>query len=145
MGQPPPRRSERGGGGRAARAGAAGVFGTHLEAVLFDLGGVVTRTAAIHARAWKRLFDEFLAGPDDNPERFRPSRAPEDYLAYVHGKPRYEGVHSFCARAGFDLPWGDPQDSPDDRTVCGLGNRKGRYFHQVLAEEGSMCSPPRSP
>jgi beta-phosphoglucomutase-like phosphatase (HAD superfamily) len=77
-----------------------GVFGTQLEAVLFDLDGVVTRTAAIHARAWKRLFDEFLAGPDDNPERFRPSRAPEDYLAYVDGKPRYEGAHSFCARAG---------------------------------------------
>lgn len=117
------------------------LFGMQVNAVLFDLDGVVTHTAAIHARAWKRLFDEFLAGPDDNPERFHPFRVPEDYLAYVDGKPRYAGVRSFLRSRGIDLPWGDPQDSLEDGTVCGLGNRKDRYFHQVLAEEGVEVFP----
>ena len=117
------------------------VFGTRLKAVLFDLDGVVTHTAAIHARAWKRLFDEFLAGLDGDPERLGPFRLPEDYLAYVDGKPRYEGVRSFLQSRGIDLPWGDPQDSPDHRTVCGLGNRKNRYFNRVMAEQGVEVFP----
>lgn len=116
------------------------IFGT-IKAVLFDLDGVVTRTAAIHARAWQRLFDEFMAGLDGDPERLRPFRLPEDYLAYLDGKPRYDGVRSFLQSRGIDLPWGDPEDSPDDRTVCGLGNRKNRYFNQVLAELGVEVFP----
>ena len=117
------------------------IFGTAIDAVLFDLDGVVTRTAAIHARAWQRLFDEFMAGLDGDPERLRPFRLPEDYLAYLDGKPRYEGVRCFLQSRGIDLPWGDPQDCPDDRTVCGLGNRKNRYFNQVLAEQGVELYP----
>jgi trehalose 6-phosphate phosphatase len=117
------------------------VFGTALKAFLFDLDGVVTHTAAIHARAWKRLFDEFLAGLEGDAERLAPFRLPEDYLAYVDGKPRYEGVRSFLQSRAIDLPWGDPQDSPDERTVCGLGNRKNRYFKQVMAEQGVEVFP----
>jgi beta-phosphoglucomutase family hydrolase len=117
------------------------IFGTAIKAVLFDLDGVVTRTAAIHARAWKRLFDEFMAGLDGNPERLRPFRLPEDYLAYVDGKPRDEGVRSFLQARGIDLPWGDPQDLPDARTICGLGNRKNGYFHEVLTEQGVEVFP----
>lgn len=116
-------------------------LGTAIKAFLFDLDGVVTHTAAIHARAWKRLFDEFLAGFEGDPERRAPFRLPEDYLAYVDGKPRYEGVRSFLQSRGIDLPWGDPQDSPDDRTICGLGNRKNRYFNEVMAEQGVEVFP----
>ena len=117
------------------------VLGTTIDAFLFDLDGVVTRTAAIHARAWKRLFDEFLASLEGDPERLAPFRLPADYLAYVDGKPRYEGVRSFLQSRAIDLPWGDPQDSPDARTVCGLGNRKDRYFNEVLAEQGVEVFP----
>ena len=117
------------------------IFGTTIKAVLFDLDGVVTRTAAIHARAWQRLFDEFLAGLEGDPERLRPFRLPEDYLAYLDGKPRYQGVRSFLQSRGIDLPWGEPQDSPDERTVCGLGNRKNEYFNAVLTEQGVEVFP----
>ena len=117
------------------------VLGTPIDAFLFDLDGVVTRTAALHARAWKRLFDEFLASLEGDPERLAPFRLPEDYLAWVDGKPRYEGVRSFLHSRAIDLPWGDPQDSPDARTVRGLGNRKDRYFNEVLSEQGVEVFP----
>lgn len=115
---------------------AVEVLGRTLDAFLFDLDGVVTRTATLHARAWKPLFDEFLSGLDGDPERFAPFRLPEDYLAYVDGRPRYKGVRAFLQARAIELPWGDPEDSPEARTVCGLGNRKDRYFNEVLAQEG---------
>jgi beta-phosphoglucomutase-like phosphatase (HAD superfamily) len=77
-----------------------------ITAFLFDLDGVVTRTAAVHAHAWQQLFDGFLkarAGGDD----FTPFRLPEDYIAYVDGKPRYDGVRAFLNSRGIDMPWGD--------------------------------------
>lgn len=117
------------------------VLGRGIKAFLLDLDGVVTHTAAIHARAWKRLFDEFLSGLEGDPERLGPFRLPEDYLAYVDGKPRYEGVRSFLQSRGIDLPWGDARDAPDDRTICGLGNRKNRYFNEVMAEQGVEVFP----
>jgi trehalose 6-phosphate phosphatase len=117
------------------------VLGRPLDAFLFDLDGVVTRTATLHARAWKRLFDEFLSSLEGDPERLAPFRLPEDYLAYVDGKPRYEGVRSFLQSRAIELPWGDPKDSPDERSVCGLGNRKDRYFNEVLAQEGVEVFP----
>lgn len=116
------------------------VFGKAIRAVLFDLDGVVTRTATIHARAWQRLFDEFLAAEGED-ARSGPFRLPQDYIAYIDGKPRYEGVRSFLESRGIDLPWGNPDDPPDARTVCGLGNRKNRYFHEVLGEEGVEVFP----
>jgi trehalose 6-phosphate phosphatase len=117
------------------------VLSTPIDAFLFDLDGVVTRTAALHASAWKRLFDEFLASLECDPERLAPFRLPEDYLAWVDGKPRYEGVRSFLQSRAIDLPWGDPQDAPDERTVYGLGNRKDRYFNEVLSEQGVEVFP----
>ena len=92
-------------------------------AVLFDLDGVVTPTAEIHERAWAELFA---------PWDFDGS----DYLTYVDGRPRYEGVRTFLASRGVELPWGDPSDSPGDDTVCALGNRKDAMFNAVLARQG---------
>jgi beta-phosphoglucomutase family hydrolase len=117
------------------------IFQLGLRAVLFDLDGVVTRTARVHAQAWKRLFDEFLAGCEGDPARLGAFRVPEDYVLYVDGKPRYDGVRSFLLSRGLDLPWGDPGDSPDAPTICGLGNRKNRFFQMVMAEEGVAVFP----
>ena len=83
------------------------VLGRAIDAFLFDLDGVVTRTARVHARAWKRLFDEFLASLEGDPERLAPFRLPEDYLAWVDGKPRYEGVRSFLQSRAIELPGGN--------------------------------------
>lgn len=110
--------------------------GRDLRAYLFDLDGVVTDTAAVHGRAWKKLFDEFLDAREGDPEQSQPFRLPEDYVRYVDGKPRYEGVRSFLDSRAIDLPWGSSDDPPDARTVCGLGNRKNRYFHEALAQQG---------
>jgi len=77
------------------------------NAVLFDLDGVITPTAAIHERAWAELFERW-------------DFTPSDYLKYVDGKARYDGVQSFLTARGVDLPWGDPSDPPGDDTVCAL-------------------------
>jgi len=95
-----------------------------FDAVLFNLDGVVTRTAKLHAAAWAELFDEFLsrrAMPGGEP--FRPFDPTRDYLAYVDGKPRYEGLRSFLAARGISLPEGDPTDGAEAETVHGLGGR----------------------
>ncbi len=105
-----------------------------IEAVIFDLDGVVTRTAALHAAAWKRLFDDFLAQrPAEAGDAFVPFDVEADYRRFVDGKPRYEGVRSFLVSRGIDLPYGAPGDPADLETVCGLGNRKNLLFHELLA------------
>lgn len=112
------------------------------EALLFDLDGVLTRTATLHAASWKRLFDEYLAGRAGRwGEEFRPFELIADYRKYVDGKPRYDGVESFLASRGISLPWGSPSDTPDRETVCGLGNRKDRYFEEALRDEGVEVFP----
>lgn len=101
------------------------------DAALFDLDGVITPTAEVHQRAWGRMFTDFLADhPDAQPY------TEDDYFAYVDGKPRYEGVQSFLASRGIDLPYGDPSDDPASLTVCALGNRKNDYFSEVLRTDG---------
>jgi len=108
-----------------------------FEAVLFDLDGVLTATAKIHALCWKRVFDGFLERRAAlTGDEFVPFDTERDYLPYVDGKPRYDGVQSFLASRGIELPWGDPSDPPSDETVCGLGNTKGALFNQVLQEQG---------
>ncbi len=97
-------------------------------AVLFDLDGVITPTAEIHERAWAALFE---------PWGFTPT----DYLRYVDGKPRYDGVRSFLESREVDLPWGDPADPPGDGTICALGNRKNDMFNEVLARDGIAPYP----
>lgn len=106
-----------------------------LAAFLFDLDGVVTKTATIHARAWKQLFDGFLTARAGG-KQFTAFRLPEDYTAYVDGKPRYDGVRSFLQSRGIELPWGDPEDPPDAETICGLGNTKDRLFAEVMHRDG---------
>lgn len=105
-----------------------------LKAVLFDMDGVVTDTATAHAAAWQRLFDEYLsARAEAGGEAFRPFDIGRDYRQYVDGKPRYDGVASFLASRGIQLPYGSEGDEPDAQTVCGLGNRKDRHFRAWLA------------
>jgi len=106
-----------------------------LDAILFDLDGVVAKTAILHARVWRRLLDEFLArrAPGRGEMRFR---WPDDYHDHVDGKPRAEGVRSLLLSRGIDLPFGAPSDSSDTDSVCGLGNRKALLFMQALESQG---------
>ena len=106
------------------------------EAVLFDLDGVLTATARLHAAAWTRLFDDYLArraAARGEPLRRFESR---DYARFVDGRPRYDGVRAFLASRGITVPDGAPDDPPGRETVCGLGNRKQVFFQEVLAKEG---------
>jgi trehalose 6-phosphate phosphatase len=110
-----------------------------LEAVLFDMDGVVTDTAGVHAESWKRLFDTYLnQRATQLGEEFHPFDIDSDYLEYVDGKPRYDGVESFLSSRGISLPRGSESDAPETETICGLGNRKNTYFRQCRR------SPPRS-
>lgn len=108
-----------------------------FDAALFDLDGVLTATAKVHARCWKQMFDEFLhAWADERGEPFRPFEIDPDYLQHVDGKPRYDGVRDFLASRGIELPRGEPEDAPGRRTVCGLGNRKNELVHEVIRSGG---------
>ena len=107
------------------------------EAMLFDLDGVITRTATLHAAAWKRLFDEFLAGwATREGVTFEPFDIDRDYRAHVDGRPRYDGVAAFLGSRGILLAPGTPDDPPDRLTCCGLGNRKNAYLAEELATSG---------
>jgi alpha,alpha-trehalase len=107
------------------------------DAVLFDLDGVVTKTAKVHAAAWKRMFDEFLERrAASSGDSWKPFDIGADYRRYVDGKPRYEGVKSFLASRGIELPYGQPDDTPDKETICGLGNRKNQFFRNELRRKG---------
>lgn len=109
---------------------------------LFDLDGVITRTARVHAAAWKRMFDDFLRQYAERcGTAFEPFAIEHDYPQYVDGKPRYEGVDSFLRSRGIVLEWGDPADPPDRETVCGLGNRKNALFNDVVRSEGVEVFP----
>jgi beta-phosphoglucomutase family hydrolase len=108
-----------------------------FDAVLFDLDGVITRTAAVHAAAWKALFDEFLSRwSGERGTDVEPFEIETDYVRYVDGRRRYDGVASFLASRGIELPFGDPDDAPDALTVAGLGNRKNRHFNEALGHDG---------
>lgn len=108
-----------------------------FDAAIFDLDGVVTRTAALHRATWKELFDDYLA------ERSRrrglglePFDEQHDYARYVDGKPRCDGAASFLESRGIELPRGEPDDPPERETVCGLANRKDAIFRRRLDEQG---------
>jgi len=112
-----------------------------LEGAIFDLDGVITDTAQVHMKAWKALFDEYLQRrAERDGEPFSPFTE-QDYLDYVDGMPRYDGVRTFLASRGLQLPEGTPEDGPDEETVCGLGNRKNAQFQQVLEREGAVVFP----
>jgi beta-phosphoglucomutase family hydrolase len=101
-----------------------------FDAVLFDLDGVITPTSEVHRRAWAQMFDEFLAARGEPPYR------DADYFAYIDGKPRLDGVRSFLASRGIELPEGAAHDPPEAETVHGLGTRKNAVFARVLSEAG---------
>jgi beta-phosphoglucomutase family hydrolase len=108
-----------------------------VRACLFDLDGVLTRTAKLHAAAWKQMFDAFLldrAGRSGEP--FRPFELPADYAAHVDGKLRQDGVRAFLASRGIALPEGSPDDPPTAPTVHGLGTRKNDLVLQLIRQGG---------
>lgn len=104
-----------------------------ILACLFDLDGVVTKTAVVHAAAWREMFDAFLRERDG--DAFRPF-TDTDYDEYVDGRPRADGVRVFLASRGIGLPEGERDDLPDARTVHGLGNRKNELLLAKIRTEG---------
>lgn len=104
------------------------------DAVIFDLDGVITKTAALHAAAWKKLFDQFLKKREG--KDFQPFDPDKDYRRYVDGKPRSKGVKSFLESRGIELPEGEPDDGPHRETVYGLGKKKNSFFHDALEKQG---------
>ena len=106
-------------------------------ACLFDLDGVLTQTAKVHAAAWKQMFDDFLRKrAEQTGEPFVPFDPVEDYAKYVDGLPRYDGVRSFLASRGLDLPLGNPDDPPNAETIIGLGNRKNELVLSLIRQGG---------
>lgn len=108
-----------------------------MDAVLFDLDGVLTDTASLHAQAWKQMFDEFLTRwceAHDHP--FQPFSIERDYLQYVDGKPRLEGVASFLESRRIVLPDGVAEDSPEQDTIHGLAKRKNELVLGLIRDSG---------
>jgi len=110
---------------------------TRIEACLFDLDGVLTQTAKVHAAAWKEMFDAFLeARAEKTREVFLAFDPVGDYDAYVDGKPRADGTRSFLASRGIELPEGSPGDPPGAETILGLGNAKNEIVLRRLRSDG---------
>jgi beta-phosphoglucomutase family hydrolase len=108
-----------------------------VRACLFDLDGVLTKTATIHAAAWKEMFDDYLRERSARTgEEFVPFDPIADYDRYVDGKPRYDGVRSFLAARGIELPEGGPEAAPGSETVRGLGDRKNELVLHMIRERG---------
>jgi len=106
------------------------------DAVLFDLDGVITTTEKIHCACWKKTFDKFLRSyASRSGENFVPFSETDDYLEYVDGKPRYEGVRSFLLSRGIELPEGNDDSPQGEESVFGLGNRKNQLFGETLEKE----------
>jgi beta-phosphoglucomutase family hydrolase len=113
-----------------------------VTACLFDLDGVLTQTAKIHAAAWKELFDDYLRRRAERlGQPFRPFDAHDDYDDYVDGKPRLDGVRDFLASRGIHLPEGGPDDPPDAETVYALGRRKNEIVGRRIREDGVEAYP----
>jgi beta-phosphoglucomutase family hydrolase len=113
-----------------------------VRACLFDLDGVLTETATVHAAAWEEMFDHYLrelAGRAG--EEFVPFDPVADYGEYVDGKPRADGVRSFLSARGIELPDGDPSDPPGAETISGLGNRKNELVLRMIRERGVEAYP----
>jgi beta-phosphoglucomutase family hydrolase len=109
---------------------------TATRAVLFDLDGVLTPTAEVHMRAWRALFEALFDEWD-----ITPPYTSADYYTHLDGRTRYEGVAAVLRSRDVELHWGDPSDSPDAKTVCGVGNRKNAEFAAILRNEGIAPFP----
>ncbi|MGH3324087.1 MAG: HAD family hydrolase [Streptomyces sp.] len=110
-----------------------------VRACLFDLDGVLTKTAVVHAAAWKETFDGFLRRRDG--AGYRPFDPVADYDEYVDGRPRADGVRTFLASRGIELPEGEHDDTPGDGTVQALGNRKNDLLLEKIREDGVEAYP----
>ena len=109
----------------------------HFDAVLFDMDGVLTATAKIHAASWKKLFDSFLQErASARKQSFTPFTIDSDYRKYVDGKPRLDGIRDFLRSRDIRLPEGSPEDPPGAETVWSLGERKNRFLNEALATQG---------
>src|SRR5205807_2486842 len=103
----------------------------------FDLDGVLTQTAKVHAAAWKAMFDDYLRRrAEQTGEPFRPFDEVRDYDEYVDGRPRSDGVRTFLGARGIVLPEGEPDDPPSAETTHGLGNRKNEIVLRMIREQG---------
>lgn len=123
--------------GEVAADSVALGLGRGLRGCLFDLDGVITKTAVVHAAAWKEMFDGYLRETAEQAGTpFVPFDDVADYGTYVDGKSRGDGIRSFLASRNVRLPEGDPQDHPDARTVCGLGNCKNALVLRRIREDG---------
>ncbi|HET9718917.1 MAG TPA: beta-phosphoglucomutase family hydrolase [Solirubrobacteraceae bacterium] len=108
-----------------------------ITACLFDLDGVLTQTAKVHAAAWKQTFDEYLRRRAERTgTEFRAFDEVSDYDEYVDGLPRYDGVRTFLESRGIELPQGSPDDPPDAETIDGVGNRKNELVLRLIHERG---------
>jgi len=108
-----------------------------ITACLFDLDGVLTQTAKVHAAAWKETFDDYLRErAKRGGEKFEPFDPIKDYDEYVDGLPRYDGVRSFLKSRGVELPEGTHDDAPEKGTICGIGNRKNELVLKLIKEHG---------
>ncbi|HEY6798366.1 MAG TPA: beta-phosphoglucomutase family hydrolase [Kineosporiaceae bacterium] len=112
-----------------------------LRAGLFDLDGVITRTAVVHAAAWKQMFDTFLTGYAERTGRPQPPFTDSDYARYVDGRPRFDGVRTFLASRGIELPEGSAADPVGSPTVQGLGNAKNELVLARIRDEGVEVYP----
>jgi beta-phosphoglucomutase family hydrolase len=113
-----------------------------VSACLFDMDGVVTRTAVVHAAAWKEMFDEFLrARAESTGTQFVPFDPHAEYDTYVDGKPRLDGTRSFLESRGIELPEGTPDDPPGTPTLYGLSNRKNNLVLAKIAAGGVQVYP----
>jgi beta-phosphoglucomutase family hydrolase len=113
-----------------------------IRACLFDLDGVLTQTAKVHAAAWKQMFDTFLAEHARREgKQFIAFDPVHDYDAYIDGRLRADGTRSFLASRGITLPEGDPDDQPDAETVNGLSNRKNVILLDRLQKDGVQVYP----
>jgi len=122
---------------RLPKAVPASPMDRGFDAVIFDMDGVITRTAATHSQAWKRMFDTYLRSlAERDGTVFREFTHAGDYLRYIDGRPRYQGVEAFLLSRGIHLPLGAPTDAPDQESVCGLGNRKNQIFNEIVETEG---------
>jgi beta-phosphoglucomutase-like phosphatase (HAD superfamily) len=113
-----------------------------FEAVIFDLDGVITQTAMVHFQSWKSAFDEYMRLREKRDgQPFKEFTHEGDYLPFVDGKPRYKGVQSFLKSRNIHIPFGDPKDSPEEETVCGIGNRKNIHFNKIIETQGAEIYP----
>jgi len=109
---------------------------SEFDAVIFDMDGVITDTASVHAASWKQTFDTYLRSREPVFHQPFEEFTSADYLSYVDGRPRYKGVQAFLNSRGINLEYGSPGDEPGRETICGLGNQKNSLFNRLL-EDGA--------